>query len=756
MQEYNAFADVTLSGIGKDIRILDSQAKAEWPANFLMSIFGWSKMVATALLETCPETLGDIAYIMDHISKSKPAYAVMLYEYYRDHMTITGIAARHKMRQEDLQRKLVGIVSCVRNSHLPSIISVGLSEWKRKQNSVKNEDYPSQRNEPLTLLESFGVLELAVLSDQGCVTIGDFVDLLHDGSGIPLDGRYITEDIARSAYDELDMLHVLSRAWDCGIWDLDFRVQTIHAKESAGRARTRMAAEWPMNLWNAVVTDEDAMPPDDLSDSIISAVGKLSQKQRECLFAVYRDGMTCKEYAYSIRANASAIHSLKRAAVDMCRMPHIERLFLIGQEECKRQERDFRLSTVKEMRSYPASILSTQSWRATRTISSTDTVGALIDRLLTESAGVGRSGKQNAELAAIYQALLTAGVVRRCWDEGMEIRNPMCLVEVPVPLMRFLTDLWGRPDLESGPDWSDQVPEDILYRLDYALTTVLQSDERECLVANYPVLECETLEDVLHVDNNLTADKMLVNPCMEKLRSSIVLTRPAGRIRARGRWPVSYSWPDNLLLRIFKCTSLNDLQRYIPEKPSDLEHAIDYIFETKMSYQTAAIMRAYFKDGETCRGAGKKFGVSGAYVGSVISSTIENLLRSEDVRRYLQAGYAEAKKVEERRRALGVTEAMMQRTVDEFPFKPRIANAFQRAGVQKLEDVVSVLCDSWHGGVAGLGVRGRASAYDTLNELGVVEYYQRKGKAIPPPAGREGRQSGRQGAGHAVRMAVAE
>lgn len=109
MQEYNAFADVALSGIGKDIRILDSQAKAEWPANFLMSIFGWSKMVATALLETCPETLGDIAYIMDHISKSKPAYAVMLYEYYRDHMTITGIAARHKMRQEDLQRKLVGI-----------------------------------------------------------------------------------------------------------------------------------------------------------------------------------------------------------------------------------------------------------------------------------------------------------------------------------------------------------------------------------------------------------------------------------------------------------------------------------------------------------------------------------------------------------------------------------------------------------------------------------------------------------------------
>lgn len=582
------------------------------------------------------------------------------------------------------------------------------------------------------------------------------MDLLHDGSGIPLDGRYITENIARSAYDELDLLHVLSRAWDCGIWDLEFRVREVHTKDSEGSGRSGATADWPMNLWTAVVTDEDALPPDDLIDSVTSAVGKLSQKQRDCLLAVYRDGMTCTEYANSIGANASSIHSLKRAAVDMCRLPHIERLFLIGQEECGRQERDFRLSTVKEMRSYPASILSTQSWRATRTISSTDTVGELMDRLITESAGMGRSGKQNAELAAIYKVLLIAGVVRRCWDEGMEIKNPMCLVEVPLPLVRFLTDLWGRPDLESGPDWSDQVPEDILYRLDYALATVLQSDERECLVTNYPVLECETLEDVLHIDNNLTADKMLVNPYMEKLRSSIVLTRPAGRIRARGRWSVSYGWPDNLLLRVFNCTSLNDLQRYIPERPADLERAIDYIFESKLSAQTAAIMRAYFKDGETCRGAGKKFGVSGAYVGSVINSTIENVLRSGEVRRYLQVGYAEARKAEERRRAVGVTKAMMQRTVDEFPFKPRIANAFQRAGVKKLEDVVSVLRDSWHGGVAGLGVRGRASAYDTLNELGVVEYYQRKGKAIPPPAGREGRQSGRQGAGHTARMAVAD
>ena len=68
-------------------RLLDTMAKAPWPQNALASILGITLFQAASLVDACPESLGDISYMLGHISVSQPDYETMLREFYQEHHT---------------------------------------------------------------------------------------------------------------------------------------------------------------------------------------------------------------------------------------------------------------------------------------------------------------------------------------------------------------------------------------------------------------------------------------------------------------------------------------------------------------------------------------------------------------------------------------------------------------------------------------------------------------------------------------------
>lgn len=720
-------------------RLLDTMAKAPWPQNALASILGITLFQAASLVDACPESLGDISYVLGHISVSRLDYEVMLREFYQEHHTVAELAAHRHIGALAMQRQLVELISCIRGSHLPGILSSGLQRWKNSQDKFRAMRYSEQRGEPLWVLEKLGVCEIAWLQTIGVTTIGDLIDAFMSGTGLQYDGRQLTEKTVHGVYDELRLIGVFDKAEDAGVVVGPCR-STPHAKNV--RPDTwgdGIEGPWPLNLWRNIMAGGEYAPPVDLDATVDAALRLLTPQSRMILLLVYRDGASAEGVGKRMGMKGSTVYAAKRRALDACREPHIMRLLRCGLAECMRQDEEFKNSSIQEMRAFPMNMLPLQLMTSKARVEfANKTVGDIVDTVVAGTQETGRTAAKQKLLTALYQILQTAGVVHRYWAEGGNIPNPSSL---PMSswdgqLECFLLDLWSPI---AGGLHELQTPADIGMRIHYAMGCALTESERQKLVEAYPAvtgrLPGKTGDDG---DALLDESAQEVSDILSKLRVVPSLIPSVKTGRAHSTAEKRQVWPMNFLLRVFQCQDETALRKYMPNPPADLEQAIDYILDTRLTETNAKIVRMYFQKGMTCRMVGTGLNISGAYVGTVIKSSLENTLRSYECKRYFCLGYAAAKREELMAREKGAPEEILSAGIERLALPQRVINVLRRGGISTVEEAVAVL-DCGERKTKGLGSNGMLAIYDAMDAVGVLKLYRAKGRHIKRPAVQERR-----------------
>ena len=723
-------------------RLLDTMAKAPWPQNALASILGITLFQAASLVDACPESLGDISYMLGHISVSQPDYETMLREFYQEHHTVAELAARRHVGALAVQRQLVELISCIRGSHLPGILSSGLQRWKNGQGKFRTMSYSEQRGEPLWVLEKLGVCEIAWLQTIGVTTVGALIDAFMSETGLQYDGRQLSEKTVHGIYDELQLIGVFDKAGEAGVL-----VGPCRSTPHTNNARPDtwgdgIEGPWPLNLWRNIMAGGEYAPPADLDASIDAALRLLPPQSRMILLLVYRDGAVADEVGKRMGMKGSAVYAAKRRALDACRESHIMRLLRCGLAECMRQDEEFKSSSIQEMRAFPMDMLPLQMMTSkARAEFVNKTVGDIVDTVVAGVQEAGRTAAKQKLLTALYQMLQTAGVVQRYWAEGGNIPNPssLPLSSWDGQLECFLLDLWSPIIVEAGGLHELQTPADIGMRIHYAMGCALTESERQKLVEAYPAVTGRT-PDKTGSDGGslLDASAQDVPYILSKLRTVPSLIPSAKMGRAHSTTEKRQVWPMNFLLRVFQCPDETALRKYIPELPPDLEQAIDYILDTRLAETNAKIVRMYFRKGMTCRMVGVELDISGAYVGTVIKNSLENTLRSYECKRYFSLGYAVAKREELAAREKGAPEEILSAGIERLALPQRVINVLRRGGISTVEEAVGVL-DGGECKTKGLGSNGMLAIYDAMDAAGVLKLYRAKGRHIKRPAVQERR-----------------
>lgn len=726
-----------LSESGEGTQHLDSTAKAPWPQNVLISILGMTAFQANSLVDACPETLGDVSYVLSHVSASQPEHQAMLREFYQEHRTVAELAARHHMNTLAVQRQLVELICRVRDSHLPGILTSGLLGWKQNQESFRQKGYNAQRDTPLWVLEKIGVCEISWLQTVGISTIGNLIDAFSSSEGVPVDGRYLTENTVCGIYEELMLAGVIEHAEETGV--MVSCHTTLHTLKHRPEAWwVGVEGPWPQNLWYGIMSGNEIAPPEDLETTLDAALRLLSPQNSMVLRLVYRDGASVEEVGERMGMKGATVYTAKRRALEACREPHVMRLLRCGLQECMRQDEEFRASSINEMRAYPADMLPLQMMTSKTRAAFTDkTVGEIIDLVVAGAHDAGRTAAKQKQLVTLYEMLQSAGVIQRYWAEGANIQNPshMLLTNKDAQLEQFLSDLWSPVVAGKQTRGHLQVPADISARIHYAMGCALSEDERQKLFEAYPIVTSRTHGKLGKEtdDKELVADVAEVQAILGKLREVPSLIPVTETKKERGPADKRPAWPINLLLRIFQCQDEVTLRQYIPTKPQDLEQAIDYILDTRLTETNAKIIRMYFKENMTCRMVGNALNISGAYVGTVIKNSLENILRNYECKRYFCMGYAAAKEEELRAQAEGASESILDESIERLALPQRVMNVLRRGGVKTVQEAVDIL-DGNGRNTRGLGSNGLLAIYDTMDAAGIVKLCRAKGHNINRPA----------------------
>ncbi len=723
------------------ISILDATSQEPWPCNVLMSILGWSRMQSQSVLESCPEVIGDIVYVLDHATSTQPEYAAIIQEFYKDNMPVSKLAVRHKMGTGDVEKILVEVISHIRDSHLPSILTSGLRAWKQRQTKFYNEKYSDKISEPLNLVEGIGACEIAWLRANGYVTITDIIDGFRSESGILYDGKYITEETLKLIYEELEYLDILNAASRWGK-DIPYRVAPRPATIKIAKSDSTAALPWPTNLWKTVITDEDAIPPEDLENTIDAAMTMLSAPVSKLLLYYYRDALPIEEIGTRLSMKAPAVYMRRTRAIDECQEPAVRRMFQYGLSETVRELEEFKLMSVSEMRHYSGVIVPLQSLQKKLRIRFAEqTVGDIIDYLEAETKVGNRPIGKQKELCTIYNGLSKIGVLKAYWEEGIDIKDPgqAFLTNKDAVLEELLDDLWGNSINETPDVYRISAPTDIMTRLHYAMGKLLTGEERQTLTDAYPVLfsrHSAVIDTELDTSGE-AVPKEVVEPILEKLRSSPSLTPSLMSDGSKKPSSQNAPWPTNFMMKVFECESPKQLKDIIPVMPRDIEQAIDFILNDRFSPQTVKIIKLHFKESMTCRAAGKELNVSGAYVGSTVKSVVEKLRSDYDAKCYMQMGFALAKAGQQYLCENGAEPFVLDEPFTVLNLPQRVIKAFRRAGVVTVSDAIDALNGNWGGReVSGFGRGGKESTYAAMEASGVVELCKKTGRYVHKPENR--------------------
>lgn len=736
-ENIGAGAMTELSETADGTHHLDVTAKAPWPQNVLVSILGMTPFQANSLVDACPETLGDVSYVLDHVSVSQPEYQALLREFYQEHRTVAELAARHHIGALAVQRQLVELISRIRDSHLPGILTSGLVNWKQNQESFRRKRYNEQREAPLWVLERVGVCEIAWLQTIGITTVGGLIDAFASDEGVPFDGSCLTEKAVHGIYDELLLAGVVDNAEEAGA--VVGCNATPHAQKSRPEAWwPGVEGPWPQNLWHSAMAENEVAPPEDLEATVDAALRLLPPQNSLVLRLVYRDGASADEIGTRMGMKGSAVYPAKRRALEACREPHIMRLLRYGLQECMRQDDDFKAAPISEMRALPSAMLPLQMIPIkTRADFVDKTVGEIVDLVVAGTQDATRTVAMQKQLSALYEMLQSAGVIQRYWAEGINIQNPsyMTLSNKDTQLERFLSDLWG-PVVAGEPTFATiQVPADIGTRIHYAMGRALTENERQKLIDFYPIVTGRAHDK----PNGKGTEKLPatsepdVSVILGKLRevpSLIPMLKPE---KGHGLADRRQAWPTNLLMRVFQCQDEVALRQYIPTPPPDLERAIDYVLDAKLTEASAKIVRMYFQQNMTCRMVGSALNISGAYVGTVIKNALENTLRNYECKRYFCQGYAAAKKEEMRAKKEGASEDMLEAGIERLALPQRVMNVLRRSGVRTISEVADIL-EANGANTRGLGSNGLMTIYDAMDAAGILKLCQAKGRRIKKPA----------------------
>lgn len=714
------------------ISILDATAQEPWPQNVLMSILGWSSMQAQSFLESCPEAIGDIVYVLDHVSSTQREYGVIIKEFYRDNMPVSKLAVRHKTGASDIERILVEVISHMRDSHLPTILTSGLRAWKRRQCQFQTEKFSEQLTEPLSFLEDIGACELAWLRANGYSTVRDVLDGFRSDTGILYDGKYITEGTLRLVYDELEFAGVIKAARQWGR-NVEYRVAPRPTTVKFAKTGTQAALSWPMNLWKAVVADEDAFPPEDLENTIEAAMSMLPPDRSKLLMYSFRDDLDAEAIGKRMGLKQSAVYMSKMRAIDMCQEPAVRRLLQYGLKEAMRAVEEFKKLSVNDMRRHSAVIVPLQSLqKRLRVQFAEQTIGEIVDYLELGVKISNRTPNKQNELCTLYKGLQRVGVQQAYWKEGLNINNPSQapLENHGAPVDDLLEDLWAPAIMAQDMQMYVLVPDDIVVRLHFAMGEYLNADERQLLTETYHDLSSRN-GDILDTEldmGNAPIPKETIDPILNKLRNASSLV-PS--FASDGGHKTQHEWPFNFLMRVFECESPDELRGHIPVLPPDIEEAIRYILESRFPPHTVKIIELYFKENLTCRAAGNVANVSGAYVGSTIKGVVDKLGFDLEAKRYFQLGYEAAKSEREILKETGANADILESPFAILNLPQRVVKAFTRAKINTVADVLPLLEGKE---ISGFGQCGRESTYSALDAIGIIELCNKMGRPIQNPS----------------------